>query len=34
VPANPYSIATARGAIWVTSPPEDRITQLVKARSE
>jgi DNA-binding beta-propeller fold protein YncE len=32
VPANPYSIAVARGAIWVTSQPEDQITQLVEAR--
>jgi DNA-binding beta-propeller fold protein YncE len=29
LPANPYSIATASDAIWVTSPPEDRITRIV-----
>jgi DNA-binding beta-propeller fold protein YncE len=33
VPANPYSIAITSDAIWVTSPPEDRVTQLVTARS-
>jgi YVTN family beta-propeller protein len=34
VPANPYSIAVTSNAIWVTSPPEDRITQLLTARAE
>jgi YVTN family beta-propeller protein len=34
LPANPYSIAALRDAVWVTSPPEDRITRLITARGE